>query len=328
MLNLKDRLLNDHTTLDQEDAQQLRHGLSDQYTIEVLPPRGGDLPATLTRFVKGITEYQTRWLGLLNASPVTAYEIRRDRHGDLTYQFTVPTKRLERKIRTNLVEEIPDVSFREGSDGLPVQTDDSIGGGLLYLGRGDWYPLRIKYDHPPINSLTAALHRHAMQGTRVIIQTLFQPWIGHPVRNRLWIRRTYKQIGYLRKQKPDVLPWHDRPATPREKRQADAIEEKAGNPRFQVSIRFLVIGAGEHTPSRVKELAGAFNVFEDGTTGQYLNMETIQPYQETRFIDYANAVQRREFDGWSLAFQASQQELAALVSIPDRNQKNISYSQP
>jgi hypothetical protein len=205
---------------------------------------------------------------------------------------------------------------------------DSIGGGLLHLGRGDWYPLRTKYDAPPINSLTAALHRHAMQGTRVIVQTLFQPWIGHPIRNRLWIRRAYKQLGYLRKQKPDVLPWHDRPATPREKRQADQIEEKAGTPRFQTSIRFLIIGAGEHTPSRVKELAGAFNIFEDGTTGQYLNTETIQPYRESRFIDYADAVRRREFDGWSLAFQASQQELAALVSIPDRNQKNISYSQP
>jgi hypothetical protein len=165
-----------------------------------------------------------------------------------------------------------------------------------------------------------------MQGTRIIIQVLFQPWIGQPVRNRLWIRRAYKQLGYLRKQKPDVLPWHDRPATPREKRQADEIEEKAGNPRFQVSIRFLVIDAGEHTPSRVKELAGAFNVFEDGTTGQYLNTETIRPYWESRFIEYADAVRRRQFEGWSLAFQASQKEVAALVSLPNRSQDNITHS--
>jgi hypothetical protein len=78
----------------------------------------------------------------------------------------------------------------------------------------------------------------------------------------------------------------------------------------------------------VKEIAGAFNHFEDSTTGQYLNTSTVRSLRESRFLDFADAVRKRDFADWSLSFQASNPELAALVSIPDRNQQNIRYAQP
>lgn len=206
MIDIRNRLLHDHATIEEAEADQLQHGLSDQYTVEVQPPRHGEMPATLKQFARGITEYQTKWFGLSNASPIAAYEIRRSKLGDLTYQFTVPSKRLERKLRTNLIEAVPDLGFDTGVDGLPISPGDTVGGGLLTVGRADYYPLRTEFDTPAINALTAALHRHAMQDTRVIVQVLFQPEIGKPIRSRWWIRRAYKRLGYLRKEKPDTFP--------------------------------------------------------------------------------------------------------------------------
>jgi hypothetical protein len=329
MIDIRNRLLYDYATVEETQADQLQYGVTDQYTVEVQPPPNADIPATLDQFVRGITEYQTKWFGLSNTSPIAAYEIRRSNPEKVTYQFTVPSKRLERKLRTNLIETVPGIGFDSGTDGIPISKNDTVGGGLLTVGRADCYPLRTEFDTPPINALTSALHRHAMQDTRIIIQVLFQPEIRRTIRNWRWIRRAYKRLGYLRKNKSDTFPWHDRPATPRERHQADAIEDKAGDSRFQVSIRFLVIGAEEHTSSRVKELGGAFNIFKNTTTGQYLETDTVQTPWESRFIDFADAVRRRKFSEFSLSFQASVSELAGLVSIPDRTeQKNIETAQP
>lgn len=320
------RLLRTHVTLTEEEAVQLRHSSRPGYTVEVHPPRDGDLPATLDTFVRGIQELQTKWLGLRNASPVIAFEIRRLTPDTLRYLYTVPTKRLERKLRTQLHNQVAGVDFATATDELPVAAGNSIGGGLLTTGRRDWYPLRREFDRPPANALAAALHRHAIPDTRVVVQVLFQPVIGRPVRSWWWTRRAYQRVGYLRKEKDHR--WYSRPATPRERKQADAIEQKAGTPRFRTSIRLLVLGGGEYTPSRIKELAGAFNVFENSDTGQYLDTSTVTAVRRARILNFAKTVRNRRFAGWSLAFQASLDELAALVSLPDRTQQNIQYATP
>ncbi|MCU4753442.1 hypothetical protein OB919_15870 [Halobacteria archaeon AArc-curdl1] len=165
-----------------------------------------------------------------------------------------------------------------------------------------------------------------MQDTKIVVQVLFQPSVGRPLRSWWWTRRAYKRIGYLRKEKEKL--WGSRSPTPREKRQANAIEAKAGNNRFHTVIRFVVIGAGEYTRSRVKELSGAFNVYENPETGQYFDTVTVQSLWEGRIVDFCRSVADREFDSWALKFQTGVPELAALVSIPNRQQENISYAQP
>jgi hypothetical protein len=241
-------------------------------------------------------------------------------------QFIVPTKRLERKVRTQLHNEVPGVGFSEGTLQMPVSEGCTVGGGLLEMGRRDWYPLATDFDAPPNNSVVAALHRHAMQDTQFVIQILFKPSIGRPLRNRWWTRRAYQRIGFLRKEKEKL--WGSRPPTPREKQQADAIENKAGNNRFHTAIRFAIINAADHTKSRVKELSGAYNTFENPETGQYFNTTTVQPLKENRIIDFANSISNRKLDNWSTTFQASTDELAALLSIPNHEQENIENASP
>ena len=103
-MNLKTSLLNDHITLTEEEAEQLRETTSQGYTVEIQPPQNGETPSTLGDFIQNITELQTKLLGLGNASPTTVFEIRRGTK--LRLQFTVPTKRLERKLRTHLSNNI------------------------------------------------------------------------------------------------------------------------------------------------------------------------------------------------------------------------------
>jgi len=326
-MSLTDRLFKTAATVSEEDARRLRNSGGSHDTIQVHPPKNSDVPATLDTFLRGILELQSKWFGLVNKSPVTAFEIRRPMPERLRFQYCVPTKRLERKLRTQLKTEIPELEFRTGNDGLPISKGDSIGGGLLIPGREDCYPIQTDFDSPPINALTGILHRHAMQDTRIIIQVLFQPVVGHPVKHWWWTRNTYQRIGYLRKDKPGTLPWHDRPATPREKNQANAVEDKAGTSKFHATIRFLVIGAGEYTPSRVKEIAGGFNIFENPETGQYLDTFTVKNLRESKIIEYAETVSDRRLEA-TPTFRTSIPELAALVSLPDRSQRNIHNTEP
>lgn len=324
--SVKNNLFTVSTEVSEEEAEQLRNPVTGMSTIQVKPPAGSSLPATVDNVVKGIYEIQTKWLKIQNESPVAALEIRRDDMDSISVQFGAPTQRLERKIRSHLQGAIPGVRFGQGQAGIPVYGGETVGGGLLTSGLADWYPLQTEFDEPPLNALVGTLHQHAMQDSSFLIQILFQPVAGHPVRRWWWRRRAYKRINYLRKEKSDL--WNNRAATPREKTQADAIETKAGSPRFWVTIRFVIVGAEEYVPSRVKELAGAFNRFESTETGQYLDMKTVRSVFPHRIKQYSSEVARREFDRWTLRFQVSMQELAGLLAIPDRVQDNYQTATP
>lgn len=323
---IRDRLFHTTATLNEEHAQRLQFSKGTWYTVRVLPPTNTSIPATLNRFVASIKEIQTTWLKLRNTSPVTAYEIRRPTPDSLTVQYAVPTNRLERKVRTHLTNEIPDVQFADGVNGLPVTEDDDVGGGMLTVGRPDWFPLKTDFDHPPANSIAASLHRHAMQNTRFVIQILFQPNAGQPLRRWWWRRRGYQQRNYLKKEKENI--WGSVQPTRRERDQARAIDDKVGNARFHTSIRFTIIGAGEYTPSRVKELAGAFNVFESPVTGQYLNANTVRSLRQKRVLGFANAIANRSFSRWNLRFHTTEAELAGLLALPSIDQPNLRRTQP
>jgi hypothetical protein len=324
-MNVLDYILNTTAELDEDDATRLQIG-GNQYTVTVKPPANASLSATLEWFVRGITEYRTAWFGFRNDSPIISFELRRPHPDTLHLQFAAPTKRMERKIRGHLTEEIGGIQFADGSDGLPVTEGDTIGGAMLTTGRLDRYPIKHTFDRPPINALDGMLHRHAVQNTRVVIQVMCRPIAGQPLRTWWWNKQAYNKVANLRKEKERV--WGTRPATPREREQADAVERKAGTSRYHVSIRLVVIGSGDYTPSRIKELSSGFNVYENPDTGQYLSTAPVRSIREKRIVDFAEAVARRRFGSWSRRFQLSVEELAGLIALPDRNQENITTAEP
>jgi len=325
-MNLRDRLYHDQITLTEEQAESLTYSTGTWYNIEAKPPKNENLPATLDSFARGIRELQTKWLKLKNTSPTIAFEIRRHTPDKITFQFSTPTKRLERKVRTQLSNQVPGIEFSEGVSGLPVGENSTAGGGFLTSGRRDWYPFRQDFNDPPVNSLVSTFHRHAMQNTSFVVQILFKPVVGERIQRWLWKKQAYNQINYLKKEKEKL--WGSRSPTKREKHQADAIEAKAGNSRFHVSIRFAVINADEYTKSRIKELAGSYNTYENPETGQYLDTVTVETLREKRILDFLQSVADRRYGGWGRKFQASLDELAAFVSLPSINRENIRFAQP
>ncbi|MFD1562257.1 hypothetical protein ACFR99_01560 [Haloarchaeobius amylolyticus] len=314
-----------YVTLDERTAERLSRPSKRFRTVEIHPPFDAELPSTLDRFVRAITEYQTQLLGVQNTSPTIAYEIWRYKPSRVRFQFAVPTARMERKIRTHLDEELPEVGFSEGVNGLPVTASDTVGVGILTPRRDDVYPLRTEFEKPPMNSVATSLHRDAMRDSRIIIQLLFKPTTGGPVRKRLWHHQASRESQGLRSEKVGVVPWHDRDATPREKQQARRIDEKAGTSRFQVTVRILVISAGKYTASRVKEVSGGFNLYAEPETGQSFTTTTVRGIRNSSILKHVKNIRDRRL---SHTFQASTDELAALVSVPDRLQENIQYAQP
>jgi hypothetical protein len=313
-------LANSYVTLDEATAKQLLQPSKRFLTAQVQPPFDTELPATINRFIKGITEYQIQLLGLKNTSPTIAFEIQRFDPRKLRLQFAVQSSRLDRKIRTHLSEQVPGVSFTEGTTKLPLAAGSSVGVGILTLRRKDVYPLETEFERPPTNSVITPLHRDAMRDTGVVIQVLFKPMAGHPVGKRLWHREASKESRNLRSEKIGLLPWNDRDPTPREKYQARKIDEKAGSPRFKTSIRILVVGAKKYTASRVKEISSGFNVFAGPDTGQSFKTTTVRGLTDSPVLRAVEKIRDRSF---SHSFQLSAQELAGLVAIPDRRQENL-----
>jgi hypothetical protein len=185
-MNLKDRVYNQEITVDEQQAKQLQYANSTWYNVEAKPPKDEHIPATLNQFIAGIRELQTKWVKLRNISPTIVFEIRRHTPGKIIFQFSTPTKRLERKVRTQLSNQIPQIRFDDGVEGLPISEESTAGGGILTTGRRDWYPLRQDFDKPPVNSLVSTFHRHAMRNTSFVVQLLFKPVIGERIQRWLW----------------------------------------------------------------------------------------------------------------------------------------------
>ena len=93
-MNPLDRLRYYTTNPTEDEAEYLRKPAVQSHTIEVKTPRNGDIPATLENLVKAVTELQSKYFGLLNTSPVAAFEIRRTHPDKIKFQFSTPTVRL------------------------------------------------------------------------------------------------------------------------------------------------------------------------------------------------------------------------------------------
>lgn len=320
---LFDRFKHTATDLSPEQAERLARPDDETHVVAIQPPEPDRVSDTLTHVIRGIREFQTD-LFRRNQSPTVAYEIRRRTPADLTFQFAVPTKRMERKLKNHLLGQMPVAGFSQGTTGLPVTEGMTVGGALLTTGAMDWYPLRTSFDYTPTNAIAGALYPDAMPDTRFVIQVLFRPIAGSSLRQWLWYKRAAHEQTHLRKEKEGL--WRSRSATPQERSKADSIEQTVGQPLYWVSIRVVVIDGGEFTGSYCKEVTGAFNVFENVESGQYLRAEPVRPFRGKRIVAFAKAVADRAFGGWSRRFRATTAEVGALTALPARGQENITRS--
>ena len=323
-MTMTDWLPNVRTTaipLDEDRAERLRHPIAGDYTVGVYPPRRGDTTPVLTQLAKQLRSARTGLFGLRNQSPVIAYELRRPRPDRLGLQLAVPSKRVERTYRTQLPLHVDRVQFTDGTDGLPVTAEDSIGGAVWTTTKPWPYPLRTTFQAPPINSVVATLHRHAMQNTRFVLQILAQPIAG---RLRHWWGR--KIAGWtrdeLRTEQEGVV--RSRQPTRYEREQANAVDTKSRQPHWQVSIRLVVINGDEYTLSRAAEIGSAFSMYENAESGQRLRMQPLKVVRRSEIRRFAQAVAERRFGSSAAAFRVTDQELGALLSVPIRaDQSNL-----
>jgi hypothetical protein len=234
--------------------------------------------------------------------------------------------RMQRKLRNELRQSVPGVEFEEGVNGLPIRQNQTVGGAMLTLARDNWYPVEIDHNHPPNNSITSLLHRHALPDAKIVVQLLARPVAGQPIKTWWWNKSAHRTSNYLKKEKEKL--WGRRKPTKRERSQADAVERKAATPRFQTSLRVLVVGAEEMTPSYVREVADGYKIFESLDTDQYFITESVDVFRQKRIIDFAQAVADRRFSDWSRSFYVNEEELAALLSLPGQNQQNIKRASP
>ena len=307
------------TTVEADDAlaDQLRRPYNQDYTVNIHPPRRGDVHPTQTPVVKHLRSTRTAFLGFGNRSPVIAYELHRPQPDSLRLQIAVPSKRLERGYRTQLPQYADGVRFEDGSDGLPVSEEDSIGGATWTTTRSWPYPLRTSFQAPPLNSVVATLHRHAMRDTRFVLQILAQPVAGHL--RRYWGR---KVAGWtrdeLRTEQEGVV--RSRQPTRYEREQAAAVDTKSRQPQWKVSIRLVVIGGEDYTLSRAAEVGSAFSMFGNEESGQRLRMQPLKVVRRSEIKRFAQAVANRSFGGSSAAFRVTDEELGALLSVPVRSE--------
>lgn len=325
-MTVLDTLLAETSELDAAEADHLSSPAPDLYAVEARPPAHNDIPATLDRFVASIKEPQTKWLKLKNTSPVIAYEIIRPNPDTLRFQYVVPSKRLERKIRTQLTEEVTGVELADGDTRLPVQEGDDVGGGFLTTGRPSWHPITTEYNKPPTNNIATSLHQHITPSTRYLIQIIYRPNIGRSLKRWYWNKRAYQHRNYLKKEKEKL--WGSVKPDSREKTQARQIDHKAGQLRYTTSIRILLTNPGDYAKSRLKEVAAGFNTFENSDSGQYFNLETVRAIRPSRIQGLANAIHQRRLGTWTRSFQTTDEELAALLALPEPVQDNITPSKP
>jgi hypothetical protein len=323
---IKRALTTNYCTLTEEQAERVSYPSYSGTPVRILPPSTGSVPATIGHALRNVRELKSDWLKLRNKSPVIAFEIRRVSPETLTLQYALPTNRLERKLRSQLHVTMSGIDFADGDSGLPVNEGETVGGSLLTTGHDDWYPLRTEFQYPPTNALIAALHRHAMQDTKFVIQILLKPLARERLQKKWYGYRARQQQDYLRKEKEKL--WGSRKPTKRERQQADAMESKTSRPQWSVSIRVIAIGAGDYTGSRVHETTAGFNAYEHPESGQYLTTVPVTAIREKTIYRFTKAVADRVYRQWSRKFKATDEEVGTLCAIPNRVQDNLQQAGP
>ncbi|QFY12929.1 type IV secretion system DNA-binding domain-containing protein [Nonomuraea phyllanthi] len=189
-------------------------------------------------------------------------------------------------------------------------------GGRLVLARAEHFPLKSDHSGDPIRSLLSAMGG-LREGEHALVQVLARPTTGRR------LRRAHRAAAVLRGARTGsvlgqvldgLVSSRTRPGElarmfPERAEQVRAILAKAGQPRYQVAIRYAVAtveeddAAGGRLRGQAHALAGVFALFTSGH--QYL--------RRARLLLARRAVGSRRL---STGYLLSVSELAALAHLP------------
>ncbi|GAA4924104.1 hypothetical protein HD597_011236 [Nonomuraea thailandensis] len=200
----------------------------------------------------------------------------------------------------------------------PLPADARAVGGRLILGRAEHYPLKTDHASDPVRSLLTAMSS-LRSGEHALVQVLARPTTGRR------LRRAHRAAAHLRGARSssplghaldELAPMsgHSNPGElarmfPERGEQVRAILAKAGQPRYQVAIRYTIASTRDEasTPGRLRghahSLAAVFALFTSGH--QHLRRARL-------FRPGAVARDRRLDRGYLLSVG----ELATLAHLP------------
>ncbi|GGL42583.1 type IV secretory system conjugative DNA transfer family protein [Planomonospora parontospora] len=257
------------------------------------------------------------WARLTTGQPHLAWEYAADDSGvriRLWVPGTVPSGLVEKAVQAAW----PGATVTAQPASPPFPSGARVTGGRLIVGRTEHLPLKADHHADPVRSLLTAMSG-LRSGEQVVVQILARPTTGRRLRRghraaaALRGARTASPVGQVL---DELVPMsgHDRPSElarmfPERAEQVRAILAKAGQPRYQVAIRYAVASTatGETVAwwlrGQAHTVAGAFALFTSGH--QYL--------RRRRLLRPASLVGSRRLDA---GFLLSVSELAALAHLP------------
>ncbi|MGW4963185.1 type IV secretory system conjugative DNA transfer family protein [Nonomuraea sp. NPDC004186] len=257
------------------------------------------------------------WKRLLSGQPHLVWEYHGDASGvrvRLWVPGTVPPGIVEKAIQAAWPGAV--TTTAPAASPLPPATD--MAGGRLILGRAEHFPLKSEHPNDPIRSLLSAMSG-LRDGEHAVVQILARPTTGRR------LRRAHRAAAALRGARTSSLlgqvldelapmSGHSHPGElarmfPERAEQVRAILAKAGQPRYQVAIRYAVASTrdDDSTPGWLRgqahALAGVFALFTSGH--QYLRRARL-------YRPHAIIRSRLLHSGFLLSIS----ELAALAHLP------------
>lgn len=298
---------------------RLRHlGLArEARVIEISSPPQTDPEGAAVFWTHLVGLLRPAWKRRLIGQPHVSFEYVGDASGvriQLWIPGGVPPKLVEKAIQAAW----PGATVTTRTAAPPLPSSATVIGGRLVLGRAEHFPLKADHRADPLRALLAASHG-LRDGRHTVVQILARPVTGRRLRRAhraaaaLRGARSRDAVGQLLDEFAP-MSGHARPGDlarmfPERAEQVRAILAKAGQPRYQVAIRYGVAAARSDQAAagwlrgQAHTLASVFALFTSGH--QHLRRRRL--WRPGRVL-----ASRRLDQGYLLSVS----ELAALAHLP------------
>ncbi|GAA4102281.1 type IV secretory system conjugative DNA transfer family protein [Nonomuraea soli] len=304
--------------------------------IEISSPPRSDPEGALVLWRQLVGLLRPAWARFFTGQPHLVWEYHGSEAGvriRLWVPGTIPPGIVEKAVQAAW----PGATTTTSPAASPLPCEAEVTGGRLILAGPEHFPLTTDHDHDPVRSLLEAMGG-LLEGEHAVVQVLARPTTGRR------LRHAYRAAAHLRgggsrhhigRLLDEVLPMPDntrkhRPGElardfPERAEQVRAILNKAGQPRYEVAIRYAVstTAAVSLRPDNAASSSGSSSreVVRGWLRGQAhalagtfaLFTNSHQHLRRARLRQPARAIGSRRLDH---GYLLSVGELAALAHLP------------